>query len=249
MIRKNFLSFFSLFLLGFQLKAQEVDTKLWVNYALRVPLSEKLSYGGDTGYRALLSEGVWRQFVVRPTLTYGINNTFAAAGAVAWFSTFGENTTNLNEFRIHQDFNVRWPDFGFMRLFFRTRLEQRFFFYKTLPDDFDLRGRLLGGAQTKDLTFLGEARPVYFKAMFEGFVTLTRDKASEVLINSTRTHLAFGHRLSGAWRYEVHYIWQRSKLFSTGDFRLSQNVIRLRVFHTLFTKKAEIPEVVDPEIE
>ena len=249
MIRKFVLSLCGLFILGSHLKAQEADTKLWVNYALRVPLSEKLSYGGDAGYRQLLSEGVWRQFVVRPTLTYGINTTFAVAGAVAWFQTNGEDTANLNEFRIHQDFSVRWPDFGFVRLFFRTRLEQRFFFYKTLPDDFDLRGRLLGGAQTKDLTFLGERRPVYFKALFEGFLTLTRDKSSEFLINNTRFNLAFGHRLSRAWRYEVHYIWQRSKLTATEDFRLTQNVIRLRVFHTLFVHKEEVPEMVDPEIE
>ena len=129
------------------------------------------------GYRRIIKQSRARQYLIRPTLTYSFNEIFAVAGAVAWFRTYSDNAPNLNEFRIQQDFNVRWPDLGFARLFFRARLEQRFFFYKNLPDDFDLRARFLGGAQTKDLTFLGERRPIYFKSLFEGFWTVTAEKA------------------------------------------------------------------------
>lgn len=229
--------------------AQERETGLWVNYSLKIPISDRLTYGGDAGYRHFLTGTDWKQVLIRPTLTYSFNETFALAGAVSFFNTDQEDAPNLDEYRIHQDFNVRWPDFGLIRLFFRTRLEQRFFFYDRLPDDFDLRSRFLGGAQTRDLTFLGEKQPIYFKAIFEGFVTLNADKASEFLIDDTRAHLAFGHRLSRAWRYEVHLIWQRSRLGTDGGLRVSQNIFRLRLFHTLFQSKQDTPEVVDPEIE
>jgi len=36
---------------------------------------------------------------------------FAVAGAVAWFRTANREYPNVNEFRIHQDFNIKWPVF------------------------------------------------------------------------------------------------------------------------------------------
>ena len=119
--------------------------------------------GGDVGFRHILSEGDWKQFLIRPTVTYRLNPVFALGGALAYFKTYSENTANLNEFRIHQEVNMNWPDFGFARLSFRLRLEERYFTYENLPDDFSFRVRLLGQARTKDLTFLGERRPIYFK--------------------------------------------------------------------------------------
>ncbi|MFZ9030988.1 MAG: DUF2490 domain-containing protein [Robiginitalea sp.] len=249
MMQKYAFTLCSFFLLVVSAGAQESDTEIWVNYSLKVPTTEKVSYGGDMGYRRIIKQGSARQYLIRPTLTYSFNEIFAVAGAVAWFRTYSDNTPNLNELRIQQDFNVRWPDLGFARLFFRARLEQRFFFYKNLPDDFDLRARFLGGAQTKDLTFLGERRPIYFKSLFEGFWTVTAEKASEFLINNTRFHLAFGHRLSKAWRYEIHYIHQSSRFITTEGSKVRQDIFRLRVFHTLFENKSIRSEMVDPEIE
>jgi hypothetical protein len=144
---------------------------------------------------------------------------------------------------------MNWPDFGFARLSFRLRLEERFFTYENLPDDFNLRVRLLAQARTQDLTFLGERRPIYFKWIFEALETVKEESSAEFFINNTRMHLAFGHRLSRSWRYELHYIRQQSRVISTGSFTLSQNIFRLRVFHTLFEKESDMPEMVDPEIE
>lgn len=237
------------FLLGIGSKAQQADSRLWMNFALKVPTSEKFSYGGDIGFRHILSEGDWKQFLIRPSVTYRLNPIFALGGALAYFKTYSGSAANLNEFRIHQEANMNWPDFGFARLSFRLRIEERFFRYGSLPDAFNLRIRLLAQARTQDLTFLGDKRPIYFKFMFEGLETLNEVSGPEFFVNNTRMHLAFGHRLSPAWRYEFHYIRQQSRLVSTGSFTLDQNIFRLRVFYTLFEKDSPPPEMVDPEIE
>ena len=88
-------------------KEEEVDSQLWLNYALTVQASQKLSYGGDVGFRGFISNKDWNQILIRPTVTYRFNYTFSAAGAIAWFGTFNEGVDNINEFRIHQDFNAK----------------------------------------------------------------------------------------------------------------------------------------------
>ena len=249
MRRKHLLTLCCVFFLGAPLKAQEADSELWTNFALKVPTSEKFSYGGDVGFRQTLSEGDLKQFLIRPSVTYRLNPIFALGGALAYFKTYSANAVNLNEFRIHQEINMNWPDFGFARLSFRLRLEERFFTNEQLIDDFNLRVRLLAQARTRDLTFLGDRRPIYFKMIFEALETVNEQTAPEFFINNTRLHLAFGHRLSRAWRYELHYIRQQTRVISSGSFTLSENILRLRVFHTLFEKDSDIRDLEDPEIE
>jgi hypothetical protein len=241
-------------ILGVPSQAQEVDTQMWLNYSLTIPLSPKLSYGGDFGYRRDLNIYDWDQFLIRPTVTYRLNKTFRASGALALFQTFNRNTNNISEFRIHQDFNVNWPELEVVRVFSRFRAEQRFFYYQNLPtglspNTFNVRLRFLGGAQTRDITFFGEERPIYFKFIFEGFVTLNKEEATEFFINNTRMHFAFGHRLSNSWRYEIHFIRQGSRLLSNDGFKLSQNIFRLRVFHTIFENESDLPEEDELDIE
>ena len=83
MTHKKVLSLCCFFLMGFFLKAQEADEFLWINYALKVPTSEKFSYGGDVGFRHILSEGDLKQFLIRPSVTYRLNPFFALGGALA----------------------------------------------------------------------------------------------------------------------------------------------------------------------
>ena len=97
---------------------KEIDNQLWLNYVLSIPVNQKLSYGGDVGLRGLISNKDWNQVLIRPTLTYRFNFTFSAAGTIAWFRTFNKELTNIIEFRIHQDFNIIWPDFGFVEFFY-----------------------------------------------------------------------------------------------------------------------------------
>ncbi len=214
-------------------KSQDVDNQLWINYMLTIPANQNFSYGGDIGLRGLISNQEWNQVLIRPTATYRFNQTIGVAGAVALFSTFNRDVENLYEFRIHLDVNISWPDLTVLSLFYRLRIEQRFFFYKNLPNDFNLRIRYLIGIESQDFTFIGSKRPIYFQAIWEGFKTVGDESAYQIFINSVRVHFAFGHRVSNKFRYELHYITQRSRQFSDSGLETTQNIYRIRFFHRI----------------
>jgi hypothetical protein len=214
-------------------KSQEVDNQLWINYTLSIPITKKISFGGDIGARGLISNEEWNQFLIRPTASYKFNKIFNVAGAVALFSTFNRDIRNLYEFRIHQDLNVRWPDLTVISFFYRLRIEERFFFYENLPNNFNVRLRYLIGVISQDLTFLGEKRPIYFQVIFEGFKTLGEESAYQIFINQLRLDFSFGHKISSNFRYELHYIKQKSRKFSDVGLEASQNIFRIRLFHRI----------------
>lgn len=220
------------------------DNQLWTNFALNAPLDKKFSIGGDVGVRGLTSNRNWNQILIRPTAKYRIKKIFKVSAGLALFSTLNQDANNVNEFRLNQDFDVAWPKFKWGKLFFRARLEERWFFYKELPNNFSFRGRVLGGIQTKNLTFLGEKRPIYFKLMLEGFIPFERDVA-EVFVNNFRWYTAFGHRISQDFRYELHYIRQISKLFDSSGMTTPQNIFRLRLFYTIDPKQDQIDDEVE----
>ena len=220
---------------------EDVDFQFWVNYALTIQANQKLSYGGDAGFRGFISNADWNQILIRPTITYRFNYTFSAAAAIAWFSTFNVNEENINEFRIHQDFNAKWPDFGFIEFFYRLRIEQRWFFYNSLPNDFDLRLRYLAGVESADINLFGPKAPIYFQLIYEGFRTLGDESAYEIFIDQSRFHIAMGQRISKRFRYELHYIRQKSRDGSDDVLDLSQNIFRIRTFHTIPYKTKDIP--------
>jgi len=215
-------------------RAQNVDHQFWMNYTLTIPVNSQLSYGGDVGFRGLISNQNWNQLLIRPTVSYKFKNQIGIAGALAWFGTFNKDNPNINEFRIHQDFNLKWPDFGILELFYRIRIEERFFFYnEDFSDNFKVRVRYLIGAESQDIRLFGSKRPIYFQAIYEGFKTLADENAYEIFINQVRIHAAFGHRISNRFRYELHYIAQRSRLFSDDGLNNTQNIYRIRIFHRL----------------
>ncbi|PQB03695.1 DUF2490 domain-containing protein [Aureitalea marina] len=225
----------------------QTDNQIWSNFAIKAPLDEKFSIGGDAGIRGLISGREWSQILIRPTATYRAHKLLKVSAGLALFSTFNVNTYNVNEFRLNQDFNLTWPDLGWSKLFFRLRFEERWFYYQDRVNNFSLRGRILGGIQSRDLTFLGEKRPIYLKMMLEGFIPFERD-IEEVFVNNFRWYFALGHRLSKDWRYEVHYIRQISKLFDSSGSTTPQNIFRLRVFYSLDPKEEQIDDdVINPD--
>lgn len=213
---------------------QQVENQLWADYNLTVLINDKWTYGGDAGIRGLISNYDWNQLMIRPNIKYRFNYTFSTSPAIAIFSTFNKDAGNVHEFRIHQDFNAKWPDLGIVEFFCRVRLEQRFFFYenKNIPNDFDLRLRGLVGMETADIKLFGSSKPIYFQFIVEGFST-NEQTAIEVFINQTRLHLAMGHRLSENLRYEIHYIRQASRLLVEDGLEASNNIFRLRFYHRL----------------
>ena len=219
------------------LKAQNeaVDNQLWMDYSNTQLLSDKLSIGGDLGIRGFVSNYDWNQFYIRPTVTYRTSYNLSLSGALAYFYTNNKSVSNINEFRAHQQARFKWPDLGVIELFYRVRLEQRFFNYsEELANEFNNRIRLLVGLESMDFSWFGPKSPIYFTGTIEGFKTLRDENSSETFINRFRLDLAFGHRVSDRFRYEIHYIGQQSKLFKRDGSDTNQNIFRIRFMHSVF---------------
>ena len=233
-IDARFLFLFVFSLIRPNLFAQEDNFLLWMNYAVKVPVNEKISWGGDVGVRGLGTTLDLSQLLIRPAVTYELKESASISGAVAWFGTYNRGTYALSELRFHQDLNATWPYLKSVHFFYRLRVEERFFFCTSdIPNAFRVRLRALMGVQTKDLTWLGTKRPIYFQSMLEGFKTIDRVEALEVFINQARFYAAFGHKISERFRYEIHYIHQGSTLFTSDGIETTQNIIRLRLLHNL----------------
>ena len=217
-----------------KLSAQDLDNQLWVNYALKVPVNDRLSWGGDAGVRGAFTNLDWHQALIRPAVNYQFKESASVSGAMAWFGTFINESSSINELRFHQELNAKWPDLDVVHIFYRFRVEERFFFYqRDISNEFRVRLRGLVGVRTQDLTLFGANRPIYFESMLEGFKTIKDEEALEILINQARLYTAFGHRISKNFRYELHYIYQGSTLFTGQGTDSSQNIFRIRLFHTL----------------
>ena len=217
-----------------ELIAQDLDNQLWVNYALKVPVNDRLSWGGDVGVRGAFTNLDWHQTLIRPAVNYQFKESASVSGALAWFGTFINESSSINELRFHQELNAKWPDLDVVHFFYRIRVEERFFFYqRDIPNEFRVRLRGLVGVRTQDLEWFGPKRPIYFESMFEGFKTIKDEEALEILINQARLYTAFGHRISKNFRYELHYIYQGSTLFTGEGPDSSQNIFRIRLLHNL----------------
>ncbi|MEP0134666.1 MAG: DUF2490 domain-containing protein [Eudoraea sp.] len=239
-----------LFILAHQEEAfgQEIDNQFWLNYTLKVKTPTNFTYGGDVGVRGVWSNSDWNQILIRPSVNYKFNKTYSVALATAIFYSDNIYAPNITEFRIHQDFNVEWLQTKWFSMFSRLRIEQRFFSYQqdSLPNEFRLRGRLLLGVQSQDLKWFGPKRPIYFQILYEGFQTIGSDN-TEFLINQGRFHIAFGHRIAKNWKYELHFIQQSSRLYETSGLKASQQIFRLRLFHTINLKKSKPPNLENEE--
>ena len=217
-----------------KLTGQDLGTQFWANYAAKVNVDDRWSWGGDAGVRGLGTNLDWYQALIRPAVNYRFEKPMSISGALAWFGTYNHNSISLNELRFHQEFNAQWPDLNAIHFFYRIRLEERFFFYRNdIPNDFKVRLRALVGVRTRDLNWFSSKRPIYFESLLEGFKTINEEEALEIFVNRARWHAAFGHRISKNFRYEIHYIYQGSTLFTSDGPESSQNIFRLRLFHNL----------------
>lgn len=231
---------------------QEVDNQFWLNFTLKIKTPTKFSYGGDVGVRGVGTNYDWNQILIRPSANYKFNKSFSVALAAAIFYTDNTEFSNLTEFRIHQDFNAEWLQTKWFSMYSRLRIEERFFSYpnESLPNEFRVRGRILLGVQSQDIKWFGQKRPIYFQLLFEGFQTFGSDN-TEFLINQNRFHIAFGHKIAEDWKYEIHFIKQSSRLYETSGFAVGQEILRLRLFHTIKSKKSKspIPEIEEDRVD
>lgn len=210
----------------------KVDFQTWTDVTLNYFTQPKLSFGGDVGFRGIVSSKDWNLFYIRPTINYTISPLFRVSGSIGSFTTFDNDLGRTSEIRFSQGTSLSWPDFGWVEFYHRFRLEERFFMYEKLKNNWNIRGRYLIRARTADFRFIGKTKSFYLKGMWELFIPF--DKSSvELFINNQRFYAAIGQRASDKFRYEIFYIWQQSREFSDDGFQTSENIIRLRFFYNL----------------
>jgi hypothetical protein len=209
--------------------AQSNDHQLWLNYAPKVQVNKHFSYGGDIGVRGLISNRDWNQILLRPSVGYRFSRIFSLSGATGIFHTFNRESSDQTELRIHEEVNIRWPDLNIIEIFYRLRIDHRWFFGDANDEDYNTRIRYLFGLETADFRLFG-TKTWYIQGIFEGFKTPQDEDASEFFINRSRIHAVLGRRISDRIRLELHYINQKSRVEDIDGLITSQNIYRLRVF-------------------
>lgn len=242
----HFLFFFIIFCFDFlYVNAQndEIDFQTWTDFTLSYNTNVKSSIGGDVGIRGLISKNEWNQFYLRPTFQHHINPYLRLAGGLAYFYTTSNTLKNVSEIRLFQEGNLSWPDISVLQFAHRLRLEERFFFYEDNSlfgiinaDEFLARVRYQLAAETEDFNILNQK--FYFQVAAEYF--LTGNKHVEPFINNNRFLIVAGHRISQKMRYELHFIFQRSRVFQSDRLKTSEHIVRLRFFRVSdFNNKKE----------
>ena len=220
-------------------QSEEIDFQTWTDFTFTYVIKNRINIGADLGIRGVVSKNEWNQFYFRPTFQFFFNRTIQAAGGIAIFTTVSDVIDNTTEFRIFQEVSVEWPTFEYIYFFHRLRFEQRFFSYQEdtsfgteLLNDFEARARYQLSAESADIHLGNKNRPIYFLAGWELFYAFN-EAAVEQFINNQRILGGIGQRLSPSFRYEVQYIFQKSRRYSDEGLKTSEHLLRLRFFLTL----------------
>jgi hypothetical protein len=214
--------------------SNDIDFQTWTDLTTIYSLNSRWMYSGDYGIRGVVSGQDWYTFYMRPTFQYYPTSILNVRAGVAMMYTRDPVTDNQLEIRFHQEANLKWPEVT--RFVFRhmVRFEERFFYYKLLESDISTRGRYRFTVETPDFKVFKIKNPFYALGNVEIFIPLGL-QSTERYINNKRLLAGIGHRLHRKFRYEVHYIWQRSRNYREEELKESEHILRLRMFLTLKT--------------
>jgi hypothetical protein len=224
----------------------QTTTQLWGNFTVNWVKTDRLVYELDIEPKALLAppegEPDWRNLDVTPNVEYSVRPwlDLVADTTVGWTL----QTDDVQSTELTPRFGVRF------HLFSRTqkvrlleqaprrrvvvrnlvRVESRNFFYSGGDTDsestvrFRNRFEFLVPLNRERMTDDG-AR--YLLADWEWFVPL--DDATERFANRQRIRTGLGYRRNVQWRYELLYIWTRSRAATDEGFATNEHIINVRV--------------------
>lgn len=224
----------------------QATTQLWGNLTFNWVRSEHLAYELDFEPKALLDapEGDpdWRNFDVTPNVEYSPN---------AWLDLVADTTVgytkqtdDVNTTEVTPRLGVRFHLFSRARrfqAFERTpnrrivvrdlvRVESRNFFYSSGETESDstvrFRNRLEFFAPLNKERITDDGAR-YLLADWEWFIPL--GDPDERFANRQRIRTGLGHRRNFNWRYEVLYIWTRSRNTIDEGFSTTENILDVRV--------------------
>ena len=212
--------------------SRKLDFQTWSDLTTGYFFNQRLIYSGDYGIRGVLSGQDWYTFYVRPTFRYNLKSNVNIRAGAAIFFTRDPVIMNQLEIRFHQEVDLKWPQVVGFAFGHMIRFEERIFNYKEMESERSVRGRYRLSIESPDFKVFLMKNPFYAMVNGEIFIPLGA-QSTERYINNNRIVAGIGHRLSGKFRYELHYIFQRSRNYSHEDLKGSEHILRLRTFLTL----------------
>lgn len=224
----------------------QATTQLWGNLTFDWVKSERLVYELDLEPKGLLSvpdgEPDWRNLDVTPNVEYSPKGWLDLVVDTTIGRT--KQTDDVDTTEVTPRLGVRFHLFSRAQRFHPreraprrrivvrdlVRVESRNFFYSGAETGSDstvrFRNRLefLVPLNKERITDDG-AR--YLLADWESFIPL--DDAEERFANRQRIRTGLGYRRNFNWRYEVLYIWTRSRNTIEKGFSTTENIIDIRV--------------------
>jgi hypothetical protein len=223
----------------------QVTTQLWGHLTLDWIRSHHVTYQIDVEPKVLLSapEGDpgWASLEVTPHVEYGRGPWFDVIGELAIAETWQTDDLNSTDLTprigmwLHLLANVR--DLVFRekqprrRLVLRdlVRVEWRNISYSDgRPRQSTTRFRnRLEASWPLTRQRITENGAVYLVSDWEWFIPL--DDPDERFANRQRIRGGIGYRRSFAWRFEAHYVWNRSRNTIDEEFTTSDHCVDLRL--------------------
>jgi hypothetical protein len=224
----------------------QTTTQLWGNLTFNWVKSDRLVYELDFEPKALLDapegEPDWRNLDVTPNVEYSLRPWLDLVADTTIGRTM--QTDDLDSTEVTPRLGVRFHLFSRAQKFRvrehaprrrivvrdLVRFESRNFFYSggdvESESTFRFRNRLefLLPLNRERITDDGAG---YWLADWEWFVPL--DDADERFGNRQRIRTGIGYRRSFNWRYELLYVWTRSRNTLDEGFSTTENIIDVRV--------------------
>jgi hypothetical protein len=228
--------------------AAQTNAQLWGNVTFDWIKSASLTYELDVEPKVLIAapsgEPGWWNLDVTPNVEFAVQPWLDLIGEIG--TGFTRQTDDVNSTELTPRAGVRLHLFSRelprtihvherppkRRVVLRDRIliESRNLFYSGAGSGTDstvrFRHRLefLVSLNKEKLTDDG-AR--YFLTDWEWFVPL--DDPTERFANRQRIRAGYGYRHDAKWRYEVLYIWSRSRDTTDQNFKTADNIIDVRV--------------------
>jgi len=226
----------------------QTDLQLWGNVTLDWMKSDRLVYELDFEPKVLVgrSEGepAWRNLDVTPNVEYSPNGWLDLVGEATIGYT--KQTDDVNSVELSPRVGVRLHLFSRYtdavirkrelspkrRLVVRDllRVESRNLIYSGAGSGSDSSVRFRNRLEflvPLNRQRLQENGAAYLLADWEWFVPL--NEPEERFANRQRIRTGLGYRRTAAWRYEVLYMWTRSRDTIEDGFATSDNIIDVRV--------------------
>lgn len=206
--------------------AEEPSRQLWLDYNPSWFLSEKVTIGGDVGYRAPIDDDQGFRLVLRPGVDLPYKVVIFKAG-IGNFWTISDDISNRWEIRPYQGVGWVWPR-SRVNVDHLVRLEERFDINTvTWSSTNSLRGRYRLRLRYQ----FAVARPDRFWRAYgsgEIFVTLAGNEGLQR--ENFRLTLGLERSFSRLLRFRAQITWQQEDVFLVPDESSDDIYLRFRFY-------------------